>query len=232
MNKERILNDIEEDELTRQLKTVNMMEDSILNKDRLIYINNIQIRRYDTHIKMLIISIIFIIILFFIISVFEYNRRTLIIIVILLIIYILILMYNYNIYHLNDILNPYNLKKTKYEVSKEIVNKLDKGQENIINYMYGSKENWYKNNCSNRCKREEEIEPEIEVRKVITVEEEENVNGGYFYQDRSTPNQLMIPLPSEKTSGKYRDRIYHIESDNINRENIDKKLYNTWTSSL
>jgi hypothetical protein len=228
--------------LNEQIQKIDTIENNINSKDRLIYTANMQTKLYNKHIKILITSIIFAIIILFIVTLYNNYLKPMyfrIILTLIIVVYIFYIFYTYNILHFNDVFNFSKLKKTLNNIENNIINEINKDlnitEETLINYVYGSKENWMKNNCTSN--------PPIPIPApipTIPIEEEEEtnyeLNNGYYYYDSSTPAQLLVPSPTIYNSGKYLDRIKHVDGMNLdlNNRNLDTKIPgdNTWTNNL
>ena len=227
--------------LNEQIQKIDTIENNINSKDRLIYTANMQTKLYNKHIKILITSIIFAIIILFIVTLYNNYLKPMyfrIILTLIILVYIFYIFYTYNILHFNDVFNFSKLKRTINNIENNIINEINKDlnitEETLINYVYGSKENWMKNNCSTN--------PPIPIPApipTIPIEEEETnyeLNNGYYYYDSSTPAQLLVPPPTIYNSGKYLDRITHVDGLNLdlNNRNLDTNIPggNTWTNNL
>lgn len=233
--------------LNEQIQTINALENDITNKDRIIYTTNQDTRMYNRHINVLITTIIFSLIILFLITMYNTYLNPMyfkILVILLMIIYIIYVFYTYNILHFHDIFNFNRMKNTLFNIEQIIAKDINKGlnvtEEALINYVYGSKDNWKKKSCT--------INPVSPPKPITTIPMEEEfsqyVDAGYYIYDSSAPAQLMIPQPTKETSGKYGDRILHTDMVNIDptKPNYDlhntldiptnRNYDNTWTNNL
>ena len=238
---------INNNQLNEQIQTINSLENDITNKDRIIYGVNQNTKIYNKHIHILITTIIFSLIILFLVTIYgtymkpQYFR---IIVITLIVIYFIYVFYTYNILYFNDIFNTGRLKSALINLEQTVQKDINKGlnvtEEALINYVYGSKDNWKKKSCT--------INPPVPTPSPspVPVDEEYNIylDAGYYIYDNSGPAQLVIPEPNEQNSGKYRDRIYHTDMINIDPSHpnydthntsgttTDHNLDNTWTNNL
>jgi hypothetical protein len=232
--------------LNEQIQTINALENDITNKDRIIYTTNQDTKMYNRHINVLITTIIFSLIILFLITIYNTLLKPMyfkILVIVLIVIYVIYVFYTYNILHFHDIFNFNRMKSTLFNLEQIVAKDINKGlnmtEDTLINYVYGSKDNWKKKHCTINPNTPKPIH-------TIPMEEEfsQYVDAGYYIYDNSAPAQLMVPQPTKERSGKYGDRIVHTDMVNIDPSKpnydlhntldipINRDYDNTWTNNL
>jgi len=202
INQERLakqgqLLQMQNDDMLKQLRELEMIQSNISNKSRMIDQYNINVSNQDINIRVLYISIILAIILFF--SMFIPSYRT-IIIVIVIICYIILLMYSYNIFYFRTAFSYIN-KNNIDNVNKQILSMSNKEYKEFRDMLSpndndsNSESEWNDYHCS--CPAEEES-----IQTTININSEDNhlyekQVGGQYYYDGSAPAQLINPFPRD-----------------------------------
>ena len=198
LSKQGQLLQMQNDDMLKQLRELEIIQSNIANKNRMIDQYNIYTSDQDVNIRVLYISIVLAIILFF--SMFIPLYR-IIIIVIVIICYIILLMYSYDIFYFRtafSYINKNNLDSINKQ-SQSMSNKEYREFRDMLSPL-DSESNldseWNDYNCS--CPAEEEGQEKGQ----DYVSQEDNSLyakqvGGQYYYDGSAPAQLITPYPRD-----------------------------------
>lgn len=218
--KEQLLT-LENEDLLKQLRKLEVIQNNIANKDKIISQTDLNIKKDVFNSRILIIGIVLALILFII--VYLYGTGIIsdllfkILSIIILILYVFMFIYINNVFYLRDaLIYVFNkdlqlASKLKKWATIEI-----KGLENNI---YKDEQEWIKNNCG--CPVEEELEEEtgpyyggLNIIQPRTP--------GYFYYDGTAPQQLLVPTPSPKLN--LSDKIDWVDYSPDGQTYYDSKL--------
>lgn len=213
---------MQNNDLTKQLKNLEMIESNIENKNRMIEQINYNMEKEQNSINILIISIVFTIILLSIFIMYGYNIISKNIFYYCLIIfgllYLCLFLYSNNIFYLKSSINSLLNGDIEKRLSNSLNNWANTEVNNLENDLYGIKQNWINNNCSCPLQENEEennnnIYPTDENIEVPQV-------NGYYYYDGSTPKQLLIPTPSVRNLNQNIEWVDYSQNSSQNRYNI------------
>ena len=197
--KQDVLIDLKNESLMNQIRLLENIQSSIINKDRIIDQMNQNIDKNNSLINFLIILFISSFVLFFAIIANGYkgisNNILRIIFVIILIYILLSYAYIFNIFYLNDGINF-----VKYNQTQLINNSLKDWSKKVYNEVYDEEENleWENENCDCPISEEEFQYDQSKSFNFKGVSDKEKVKG-HFYYDGDAPPQLLVPTPSKKT---------------------------------
>lgn len=193
--KEQLLT-MENEDLLKQLRELEIIQNNIANKDKIIHQTNMNTQKDVFNSTILIIGIILAIIL--LIIVYLYGSGIIsdllfrILSIIILVIYVFMYIYINNILYLRDALIYVFYKDI------ELASKLKKWAKieynDLKNDIYKAEQNWIKNNCG--CPVEEELEEETSYSAGLNIIQPRIP--GYFYYDGTAPQQLLVPTPTPK----------------------------------
>lgn len=211
------LEKIKNDELENQLDKIRSIENSIINKDRLIEQIHMNMHNNDQNIYMLYIGIFFAIILMIVVILYameKINDKLFgILVVLLILIFVCLVMYKYNILYFKTVSHFIDNRKNLAILSsiKDLPSQI---QSNTQERLYGNKQDFIDENCD--CPNTEDIYNDEEGASV-------NVIPGYFYYDKSAPKQLLVPNGGDKinVSASPESEIF----DKIDWVNHDKIMY-------
>jgi hypothetical protein len=214
---------LENKDLNNQLVELQQLQTNIFSKERLIEDNMVQSSNYETSIRALSASILFGALLFLVI--YLYGKNTMnpgllrSIGVLLIVIYILVIFYIYNVMYLQEsIRNIFSLNFFA-GIGDKIQRATEKVNSRIDEIKQNSYQKWVQNNCSCPIDSSDTTSSSTSTTdsnklNTITVEEqleEEQATPGLYYQDGSSPNQLLYPPNTRGNSGRYRDRIDYLD---------------------
>lgn len=214
------LEKIKNDELEDQLDKIKNIENSIINKDRLIEQVNNNMNNNDHNIYMLYIGIFFALILMVVVSLYaleKINDKLFgILVVLLILVFVIMIMYKYNILYFKTVSHFVDNRKN-LAILNSVKDLGSQVQSNMQERLYGSKQDFLDDNCD--CPPiQEDVYNEEEGASV-------NVVPGYFYYDKSAPKQLLVPNGGDKidVSADVDSEIF----DKIDWVNHDKVMYDT-----
>ena len=184
--------DFKNETLMEQLRKLQSIQSSIINKDRIIDQMNDNIEQNNSMINFLIIVFILSFVLFFTIISNGYGQissnflRNIFIIIIILI--LLCYLYFLNIFHIKDGVNF-----IKYHRNELINNTLKEWDNEIYNQIYDAEDNkeWEDDNCD--CPQEEEYN-QYKTFDMPGLPDKKPTKG-YFYFDGKDPKQQLVPTP-------------------------------------
>jgi hypothetical protein len=215
------LDKIKNDELEGQLDNIKSIENSIINKDRLIEQVQFNINNNNENINILYIGILFSIILMGIVCLYalgKINDKLFGILVVLIILFfIIMIMYKYNIFYFKTVTHFVDNRKN-LAILNSVKDLGSQVKSNMQERLYGSKQDFLDDNCD--CPpSQEDVYNEEEGASV-------NVVPGYFYYDNSAPKQLLVPNGGDKidvSTDIGTEEIF----DKIDWVNHDKVMYDT-----
>jgi hypothetical protein len=213
------LEKIKNDELEGQLDQIKSIENSIINKDRLIEQIHVNMHNNDENIYMLYIGIFFALVLMTVVALYaleKINDKLFgILVVLLILVFVTMIMYKYNVLYFKTVSHFIDNRKN-LAILNSIKDLGSQVQSNMQERLYGSKQDFIDENCD--CPLTEDIYNEEEGASV-------NVVPGYFYYDKSAPKQLLVPNGGDKidVSADSDSEIF----DKIDWVNHDKIMYDT-----
>jgi hypothetical protein len=228
--KQDSLLDIKNEYLDNNLRKLQDIQSSIINKDRIIDQINDNITNNNNTIFFLIVVLVFSIILFVIINLYGSRRistsfiRNIFIIIIIII--FLFYLYSFNIFHLQDGINI-----AKYHRNELINNTLKEWDDDVYNSIYDNVDennNWQDENCN--CPPEEEefipnIDPNSNKNNKVPVK-------GYFYFDGNDPQQLLVPTPKRNKNSNVNDIIDWVDHSEDGKKTYYDYPYNKYQNKL
>jgi hypothetical protein len=197
--KQDSLIDLKNETLMNQIRQLENIQSSIINKDRIIDQMNKNIGNSNSLINFLIVVFIASIILFFTIIANGYKAisyNILRIIFVIVSIYILLsYAYIFNIFYLNDGINF-----VKYNQTQVVNNSLKDWSKRVYNEVYDEEEDldWKNENCDCPIEEEEFQYDQSKSFNFKGVSDKERTKG-HFYYDGDAPPQLLVPTPTRKT---------------------------------
>lgn len=218
---------MENDDLMKQLRELEIIQSTITNKDRLINQTNNNIETQNQNIKILVSSIILAIILLIAIVLFGLGNITMkiliFIIIIIAVLYFLLFIYSYNIFYFKDaitMLYDRRAQKLGYQLNKWSTTI----KNNVNNEIDSLNQNWIDQNCLCPATSEEASQSDSEMDGIGNNINEEQVVG-YYYYDGSSPAQLLIPEP--KPNMKLNEMIDWVDYSPDGNSKYDTRLNKT-----
>jgi hypothetical protein len=214
------------DDLLKQLRQLEDIELRMSNRNRMIEQTNENIRKQDLNIYVLIICAILAIILLIAVMIYRTGRINdkilQIISIIIIVLYVLIFMYAYNIFYYRDAITYFFVKKQPL-YGKEIQTWVNTTKSNIQKNIYGTESAWVNSNCS--CPPSEEEESPNNAVYATDANISETEVPGYFYNDGTSPQQLIVPTP---VPGMLNESIDWVDFDSLNHNvaSEDTHYYN------
>ncbi len=238
--KQQELLQLENKDLNKQLVELQKLQTNIFSKERLIEDNMVQSSNYETGIRALSASILFGTLLFLVIYLYGKNTMNPNLLksigILLIVIYILVIFYIYNVLYLQDSLNNIISFNFLAGIGSEIQKKTDEVNAKLDKLREDGYKTWVQNNCS--CPVGETITTtDTSGLQVFTGEEEEyqtvGAVSGIYYQDGSSPNQLLFPPNTRANSGVYKDKIEYVDysrnysdfPETRSRENFENRTF-------
>ena len=214
------LDKIKNDELEGQLNKIKSIENTIINKDRLIEQVHVNMNNNSENINILYIGIFFSIILMGVVSLYalgKINEKLFgILVVLLILVFVIMIMYKYNILYFKTVSHFIDNRKN-LAILNSVKDLGSQVKSNMQERLYGSKQDFLDDNCD--CPpSQEDVYNEEEGASVDVVP-------GYFYYDKSAPKQLLVPNGGEKinVSTDVDTEVF----DKIDWVNHDKVMYDT-----
>ncbi len=219
------LNQLENEEINNQLKRLQNLQTEVFTKERLIEENLYHSKKNENNIRTLMISFIFAILLYVIISLNGNgslsDKKMGLFCIIILIIFLIFLMYQYNVIYMKDSLNYIFSFAFLSNVGEKIEKKTQDLKQDINKARYGMDYDTWKNENCGSCPPEPSGPAEVSAEEYTT--EEEDYAPGFYYQDGSSPNQVIYPKNTQATSGVYNDTIQYTDINNIGGDGKIKK---------
>lgn len=227
--KEQLLT-MENEDLLKQLRELEIIQNNIANKDKIIHETNINTEKQIFQSRVLITAIVLALIL--LVVVYLYGTGTIndglfkILAVVILACYLFMYIYINNIWYLRDALT-FIAKKDKHSIP----NLRKWAKATVKKNVYNAEQEWINNNCG--CPVEEELQEE-ETSSSVGVNIIQQRMPGYFYYDGTAPQQLLVPTPDPilKLSDKIEwvdyspDGQMYYDSKLNKNININKHYYN------
>ena len=220
---------MENDKINKQLNRLEDIQTIISNKDILTDAAKFTYEKKQRTITFLITTVVFSILGFFA-TYFFYNSSKLTMVLIgLFLLYLIISFYVYNVLYLKDAIslmlkyNIFKLGKLIQKTELEIINKIDTN-------LYGSRQDWINNNCSQPCNEEDAATPNQSLNIGNNIVSEEDAYSasdelaGYFYNDGDAPSQLLYPEPNILMSMKSNNSA--IKYPDYDKKNYENKYAN------
>ena len=243
MRKEE-LQELENQNINQQYIRMQNLQSQIFTKERLIEENLYHAEQNENNMRTLMGTFLFAIVLFLIISMYGSGKledtKLYKLCIILLFLFILFIMFQYNIFYLNQSLKYLFSFQFLSSVGKEIEQKTAEMKEDINKAKYGTNYDTWKNKNCGVCPPPSQPS---EISAGDFVIETSGYAPSFYYQDGSTPNQVIVPTNTRSTSGTYIDQIHHTDVNMINKKGFpdigligpnDGQLVgtNTYTRSL
>ena len=219
--------EFENNNLLTQLRELETVQSSITNKDRIIQELDESIQKKNKYIYFFSITIFFAFVLL-IITILYGNKNISsgfykILIIIDFVILFLIMCYIFNIFHIHDIVHY-----TTFTREMRIRKKLNEWGEKIDKNIDEKRNKWIDANCN--CPAPEEITT-VTQEAIYSLQQnvQEQTLGGYFYNDGTSPQQVLVKSPNtyDSDSVKYIDWVDYSKSGNMHYDNnIKKIIYN------
>lgn len=219
---------LQNDNLNDQLKDIEVLQSSIITKDRLINQIDDNIINQNSNISALITLLIFGIILIILICLFGYNtinaKVFYIALIFLLIVSIITFIYIYNIFYFKDSITYLgNTQKIVTEFGTELKTwgkAIKTDIDSDLNYV---KDEWIANNCG--CTPSEEEEEQAEEEEYLVFGETyEEQSPGYFYYDGNAPQQLLVPIPDPSKLNENIDWVDYSPNGQLYFDKFTKKI--------
>ncbi len=215
------LNELENEDSTRQLIRMQNLQSEIFTKERLIEENLYHAEQNENNMRTLMGSFLFAIVLFILISLYGSGKldesKLSKLCIFLLILFLLFIMFQYNILYLHDSLSYIFSFSFLSNVGQKIEDKTQAMKEDINQIRYGKDYDTWKNENCGSC-------PPTPGPEEVSAEDYTTEMSGFipsfYYQDGSTPNQVIYPKNTKDTSGPYQDQIYHTDIDIMNGKGL------------
>ena len=238
------LNQLENEEINQQLIKMQNLQSEVFTKERLIEQNLYQSDRNENNMRTLMGGLLFAIVMFLLISMYGSgsidDSKLSKFFIILLVIFSIFLMYQYNILYMNDSLRYIFSFAFLSNVGEKIEEKTAQMKEDIQKARYGQDYDTWKNENCGSCP------PTPGPETVSGMDYTTEISGyipSFYYQDGSTPNQVIYPTNTRDTSGPYQDQIRHVDINSMNERGLPDPLLvgpndgqlvatNTYTRSL
>jgi hypothetical protein len=195
---------MQNDDLDSQLSSLDLSQNYINNKSRMIDQTNDALLKKNKYITFLIVTSVFAILSVIVILLYGMkkidDKKLKILLIILFIIYVCVYLYVYNIFYLNDAFK-YMFFSKEVEMGQKLGNWVKKVDDNIATSLYGTEQEWIDENCATPCDLDDlpGTEEEDDVYATYT-ENTISPTPGYFYNDSSAPPQLIYPSPTKSNA--------------------------------
>lgn len=200
LKKEQLLQ-MRNEELMEQLRSLEALQSSIRNKDRLIEQTNQNIDKQNLNIYVLALLGGLSMTLFILINLKGFNiisqSRFNIMLTIHFIIFVVTVVYSYNTFYFKDAIT-YLFDRRALRLADQLQKMSDE-----INSRSDSESDWVSENCD--CPIEETNDSLYPADQNTTQKE----HNGYFYYDGTAPQQIIVDLPVEE--GKYDQNINWVD---------------------
>lgn len=192
---------MQNEDLMKQLRELEVIQSTISNKDRYIDQVNDNISNQNLNIKVLVVSILLAILLLAIIVLFGYGifqyMHFITLMLIIVICYFILFFYAYNIFYFRDAINQLGgVGKNISRLNSKLENWSKTAGQELRNELYGLESTWINNHCD--CPPQTEEDSNSNNNNDIYAEDA-NVSQseipGYFYYDGTAPQQLLLPTP-------------------------------------
>lgn len=216
------LNELENNDVNQQLMRMQNLQSEIFTKERLIEQNLYHAEQNENNMRTLMGSFLFAILLFFIISLYGSGNmddsKLSKFCIILLVLFTIFLMFQYNVIYMKDSLSYIFSLQFLSNVGGEIEKKTSQMKEDIQKARYGKDYDTWKNENCGVCPPTSTSSDHVSGIDYTT--EISGYAASFYYQDGSTPNQLIYPSNTKDNSGPYQDQIYHPDLSIINEKGI------------
>lgn len=196
------LNQLANDSLIDQYQKLSNLQSDIFTKERLIEENLYHSEMNERYIRILTGSIIFVLLMGIFYVYQQYSPmdsgRFQWILLSILILYVVYLSYQLNLFYLKESINSLFQSDTYTGLSKHIKKSTEVKVEDPTD------QSWIKQNCD--CPTDTSTEtPSSPTRG------DEELPTGFYYQDGSSPNQVIIPDNTQQIAGEYEDQIHYTD---------------------
>jgi len=190
------------DDLSKQLQELEIIESNISNKDKIIQQINYNIERQNMNINNLIISIVLAIILCVAVGLYAFgkidNTKFILFVVIIIICYISLFLYTYNIFYIKDAISYLFNARSIQSLGNKLITWEDTIEKDSKKRLDDLEQSWIENNCvcpnpsdgDDGGQNDGSSDSYISIENKIIPE-----HAGYFYYDQSAPPQLIVPEP-------------------------------------
>ena len=196
---------MQNDDLDSQLSSLDLSQNYINNKSRMIDQTNDALLKKNKYITFLIVTSVFSILAVVVILLYGMkqidDKKLKILLILLFIIYVCVYLYVYNIFYLNDAFKFMFFSK-EAEMGQKLGNWVKKVDDNIASSLYGTEQEWIDQNCATPCDLDNLSGEEEEDVYATYTENTISPTPGYFYNDSSAPPQLIYPSPTKSNAAK------------------------------
>ncbi len=196
--KQEQLTRLENDQLTDQLRELENIQNMISNKERILMESNMYMKKNQENIYALSWSVIIALLIFGAVGAYGAGKidgtKLGGAIGLIVFIYFFILGFIYNWFYMRDAL--YILRQRREKILNERIQKwgISDAQERMRTRIYGPEDQWIEDNCTKPCGATEEES------YALYVQETTKPVKGHFYNDGSSPAQLLVPKPTKDTT--------------------------------
>jgi hypothetical protein len=184
---------MENDDLMAQLRELESIQANISNKNTMLDQMNTNISNEQTNINTLIGCVILAVILLVIIFAYGYQKidknLMILLVIIIAVCYVILFFYNYNIFYINTAWNTLFNPNTEAKLGKALQTWSTNIDSTINTAIYGTEQNWIKENCDCPASENEEETPFLP----YSPGKGNGPQPGYFYYDGSAPPELITP---------------------------------------
>ncbi len=196
--KQEQLTRLENDQLTDQLRELENIQNMISNKERILMESNMYMKKNQENIYALSWSVIIALLIFGAVGAYGAGKidgtKLGGAISLIIFIYFFILGFIYNWFYMRDAL--YILRQRREKILNERIQKwgISDAQERMRTRIYGPEDQWIEDNCTKPCGATEEES------YALYAQETTKPVKGHFYNDGSSPAQLLVPKPTKDTT--------------------------------
>jgi len=184
---------MENDDLMAQLRELESIQANISNKNTMLDQINTNISNEQTNINTLIGCVILAVILLGVIFAYGYGKidknLMILLVIIIAVCYVILFFYNYNIFYINTAWNNLFNSNTEARLGQALQTWSNDVKTDINTAIYGTEQNWIKENCACPVAENEEETP----LSPYTPNNGVGPQPGYFYYDGSAPPELITP---------------------------------------
>lgn len=202
---------MENDDLMSQLRELESIQANISNKNTMLDQINTNISNGQTNINTLISCVILAVILLAVIIAYGYGRidksLMILLIIIIAVCYVILFFYNYNIFYINTAWNNLFNSNSEARLGQALQTWSIDIDSTINTAIYGTEQNWIKENCACPASENEEETPLLPYKPG-------NAQGpqpGYFYYDGSAPPELITPMSPTPVPGVLNENIQWVD---------------------
>jgi hypothetical protein len=194
---------MQNDDLDSQLSSLDLSQNYINNKSRMIDQTNDALLKKNKYITFLIVTSVFSILAVVVILLYGMkqidDKKLKILLILLFIIYVCVYLYVYNIFYLNDAFK-YMFFSKEVQMGQKLGNWVKNVDDNIATSLYGTEQEWIDENCATPCDLDNLSGEEEEDVYATYYENTISPTPGYFYNDNSAPPQLIYPSPTKSNA--------------------------------